>query len=292
MTGFARVDGGFDDRRWTWEVKSVNARGLELRFRLPQGFDALEPALRKAVKARLARGAVSVSLSLRGEGAEGRMRINEQALAGALAMVERVAREIECAPPRPEGVLALRGVMEPADEGGDEAVGGGAEALAARLSDSFDDALAALQKARREEGDALARVLASQFDEIEALVAAAAQSAAASAAAIRDRIAAQLAELLGEAGLPEDRLAQEAALLAVKADVREEIDRLRSHLEAGRALLLEAGPAGRQLDFLSQEFNREANTLCAKAADMGLKRIGLDLKKVIDQLREQVQNIE
>ena len=288
MTGFARVDATLEHRRWTWEIKSVNARGLELRFRMPQGFDALEPVLRKAAKETLSRGAVNATLTLRDESAEGRMRINEQALSDIAAMIARVAQSMECAPPRPEGVLALRGVMEPADDADAEDT----EALTGKMAESFRDALEALQKARREEGAAMARVLAAQFDEIDTLVAEAAKSAAATPAAIRDRLAAQLRELLEGAGLPEERLAQEAAMLAVKADVREEIDRLGSHLEAGRALLGEAGPVGRQLDFLSQEFNREANTLCAKASDMGLKRIGLDLKKVIDQLREQVQNIE
>ena len=288
MTGFARVDASLEHRRWSWEVKSVNARGLELRFRLPQGFDALEPVLRKAAKEALSRGAVNAILTLRDESAEGRMRINEQALGDAVAMMARIAQSVECAPPRPEGVLSLRGVMEPADEVEAQDV----EALHAALAASFGEALQALQKARREEGGAMAKIVAAQFDEIDALVAKAAKSAAAGPAAIRDRLAAQLKELLDGAGLPEERLAQEAAMLAVKADVREEIDRLGSHLEAGRALMGEAGPVGRQLDFLSQEFNREANTLCAKASDMGLKRIGLDLKKVIDQLREQVQNIE
>lgn len=288
MTGFARVDASLEHRRWSWEVKSVNARGLELRFRLPQGFDALEPALRKAAKEALSRGAVNATLTMRDESAEGRMRINEQALGDAVAMMARVAQSVECAPPRPEGVLSLRGVMEPADEIEAQDV----DALNAALAASFGEALQALQKARREEGGAMAKIVAAQFDEIDALVAKAAKSAAAGPAAIRDRLAVQLKELLDGAGLPEERLAQEAAMLAVKADVREEIDRLGSHLEAGRALMGEAGPVGRQLDFLSQEFNREANTLCAKASDMGLKRIGLDLKKVIDQLREQVQNIE
>lgn len=287
MTGFARVDANLEHRRWTWEIKSVNARGLELRFRLPSGFDALEPVLRKAAKEKLSRGAVNVNLTLRDERSEGRMRINERALADAIAMAKQVALATECAPPRPEGVLALRGVMEPVDEADEDAT-----ELHAALASSFTQALDALCKARREEGAAMATALGGQLDEIAALTAEATKHATATPQAIRDKIAGQLKELLDGASLPEERLAQEAALLAVKADVREEIDRLGAHLEAGRGLLNQTGPVGRQFDFLSQEFNREANTLCSKAADMGLKRIGLDLKKVIDQLREQVQNIE
>lgn len=287
MTGFARVDASLEHRRWTWEVKSVNARGLELRFRLPQGFEALEPSLRKAAKENLARGSVNVNLTLRDERSEGRMQINEQALNDVIAMTKRVAVAMEVAPPRPEAVLALRGVMETVDETEEDTT-----ELNAALASSFGQALEALGKARSEEGAAMAKVLGAQFDEIADLVGEAAKSAAVTPEAIRDRIAGQLKELLDDTNLPEERLAQEAALLAVKADVREEIDRLNSHIEAGRALLSQAGPVGRQLDFLSQEFNREANTLCAKASDMGLKRIGLDLKKVIDQMREQVQNIE
>lgn len=287
MTGFARVDTSLEHRRWTWEVKSVNARGLELRFRLPQGFEALEPSLRKAAKESLSRGSVNVNLTMRNERSEGRMQINEQALNDAIVMTKRVADSMDAAAPRPEAILALRGVMEPADETEEDTT-----ELNAALASSFGQVLEALTKARSEEGAAMAKVLGAQFDEISHLVADAAKNASATPAAIRDKIAAQLKELLDDANLPEERLAQEAALLAVKADVREEIDRLNSHIEAGRALLGQAGPVGRQLDFLSQEFNREANTLCSKASDMGLKRIGLDLKKVIDQMREQVQNIE
>ena len=289
MTGFARLDGSHDRWRWAWEVKSVNARGLEMRFRLPPGVEALEPALRAAAKARLKRGAVSVSLTMRSESPEARYRINEQALADAVAMVARVAQTLECAPPRPEGILALRGVIEPADETEDDAA---REALFAALNTGFADALDALADARRSEGEAMAKVLTAQIAEVESLAKAASALADATPEAIRKKIAAQLAELLAGAAVPEDRLAQEAAVLALKADVREELDRLASHVAAGRALLQQAGPAGRQLDFLTQEFNREANTLCSKASDMELKRIGLDLKKVIDQMREQVQNIE
>lgn len=289
MTGFARVEGAHGDRRWTWELKSVNGRGLELRARLPQGFDSLEPSLRKALQEVLNRGSVNASLSLVSESAESAYKVNDKALAVAIAAVEQVRASVKCDPPRAEGILALRGVMEPADadESDEERT-----ALNEAIVKSFSDAAKALGVARAKEGAAMADVLSGQLDEVEKLTASAAASAATTPEALRARIAAQLEELLAGAPVPEERLAQEAALLAVKADVREELDRLTSHVAAGRALLKEKGPVGRQLDFLTQEFNREANTLCSKASDMALKRIGLDLKKVIDQMREQVQNIE
>lgn len=289
MTGFARVDGAHGDRRWTWELKSVNGRGLELRARMPQGFDGLEPSLRKALQSVLKRGSVNASLSLVSESAESAYKVNDKALAVAIAAVEQVRSSIKCDLPRAEGILALRGVMEPADaDESDEA----RAALHDAIMKSFSEAAKALGVARAKEGAAMSAVLSAQLDEVEKLTKSATASAATTPETLRARIAAQLEELLAGASVPEERLAQEAALLAVKADIREELDRLTSHVAAGRALLKEKGPVGRQLDFLTQEFNREANTLCSKASDMTLKRVGLDLKKVIDQMREQVQNIE
>lgn len=289
MTGFARQEGAHENRRWTWELKSVNSRGLEFRARLPQGFDSLEPDLRKAVRAKISRGSVNVNLSMVSESTEPRYRVNETALLSAIAMVEKISAHLKCDPPRAEGILGLRGVIETVDETESDE---DRKVLLNALASSFDKAVTALAAARASEGDAMASVLNGHFDEIEMLTKAAAASAASGPEAIKAKIAAQIADLLNGANLPEERLAQEAALLAVKADVREELDRLKSHIDAGRALMKEKGPVGRQLDFLTQEFNREANTLCSKASDMALKRIGLDLKKVIDQLREQVQNIE
>ena len=281
MTGFARVDGAHEGWRYIWEVRTVNGRGLELRLRLPPGFDGLEPELRKAAKQKLARGSLNVSLNLSSDRPETGYRINEAMLADVLAMME-------CAPPQAEGLLALRGVIGQSDEQLSEDA---RAALSSALVKSFDDALDRLVAARRAEGAAMAAVLSDHFDTIDQLTREAAANAAATPAAIRDRIAAQLKELL-EGALPEDRLDQEAAMLAIKADVREELDPLASHVEAGRALMAKDCPVGRDLDFLTQELNREANTLCSKAQDMDLKRIGLDLKRTVDQLREQVQNIE
>ncbi len=289
MTGFARVDGAHEHRRWTWEVKSVNGRGLEIRFRTPPGFDDLETELRRIVQKKLKRGSVSVNLALDSAADETRSRINEAALENALAMVEKISARLKCDPPRAEGILALRGVIEPADESMAEE---DRKALIAAMVKSFGQSVDALIKARAAEGKTVSAALSALFDDVARLAGQAASLAEAAPAVLRERIAAQLDELLAGAPVPEERLAQEAALMAVKADVREELDRLRAHVEAGRALLSNNGPAGRQLDFLSQELNREANTLCAKASDLALKRVGLDLKKVIDQLREQVQNVE
>jgi uncharacterized protein (TIGR00255 family) len=289
MTGFARVEGMHNEWRWVFEIKSVNGRGLELRCRLPMGFESLETELRKEAKEKLARGNVNISMTIHNAGVETRYRINEAVLDEALNAIRYVREKVRCARPRPEGILSLRGVMEPVDEAHNEEV---RSALTASMIASFQSGLDALLASRLAEGSALAKALDTQFSETESLVEAAGSAAAAAPAALKERLTAQLHDLLSGSGLPEDRLAQEAALLAVKADIREELDRLKAHIAAGRALLAENGPVGRKLDFLTQEFNREANTLCSKASDIELKRIGLELKNVIDQMREQVQNIE
>ncbi len=289
MTGFARADGAHDAWRWVWELRTVNSRGLEWRVRIPAGYESLDPGLRKAAKGKLSRGAFNATLSIHSEKSEAQYAVNEKMLRQAISMIEHIQAHMKCAPPQPEGVLAIKGVVELAEHDEDEA---DREALHAALLSSFERALDKLIDARRAEGGGLAATLTAQIDEIESLTAAAAAHAASAPAALKARLETQLKELLADSAVPQDRLAQEAALLAVKADVREELDRLKTHVSAARSLLNKAGPAGRELDFLTQEFNREANTLCSKASDMDLKRIGLDLKGVIDQMREQVQNVE
>lgn len=288
MTGFARVEGALGDTRWTWEMKSVNGRGFEPRFRLPPGYDFLEHDLRKSLAEKFSRGSFNIFLSLKGAAVEGAFVVNRAALASAIRLVEEIRLAVDCDRPRPEGILALRGVIDQESALDDEDA---RAALADALKASFRDAADALLAARRKEGAVLDALIAGQLGAIEALTRAAHASAEAATGALRAKVSAQLAELLAGA-VPPERLAEEAAMLAVKADIREELDRLDAHVAAGRALLKEAGPAGRKLDFLTQEFNREANTLCSKAQDMGLKRIGLDLKTTIDQMREQVQNLE
>jgi uncharacterized protein (TIGR00255 family) len=289
MTGFARTQGEQHGIAWVWEVKSVNGRTLDMRLRLGPGFDGLEPELRALLVERFRRGNFAANLSVT-RTAPPELRINHQALSQLLALVGELSAEIEAAPPRLDGLLALRGVIETVDDE-DEAVG---EARRAEIVRSFAAALDRLAAARLAEGERVAALLRAQLAEMAALSTRAADCAAAQPAAIRERLAAALANLVGTgaAAVPEERIAQEVALLAARADIREEIERLRAHIEQAGDLLDEAGAVGRRLDFLCQELNREANTLCSKSADIELTRTGLALKAVIEQFREQVQNIE
>jgi len=291
MTGFARVEGNDGTLSWVWEIKSVNAKALDVRFRLPAGFDALEIPLRASANQKLRRGAVTVNLGLtRAAGASG-MRINRDALAAVVGLARELAAELtDVAPPRLDGLLAMRGVLESAEEAVDEET---RERQLGLLTGSFERALGSLQAMRLNEGSRLEAVLAARLAEIESLVRQAEASAAVQPAAIKARLK-ELVTALVEAvpALPEERLAHEAALVITKADVREELDRLTAHLAAARGLMDEGGAIGRRFDFLCQELNREANTLCAKSADLELTRTGLALKAAIEQLREQVQNIE
>jgi uncharacterized protein (TIGR00255 family) len=289
MTGFARAEGSAAGVTWAWEMRSVNGRGLDLRFRLPPGLDALEPALREAAGKDLKRGNVTANLTTKRE-TEARMVADPVALEQALALaLDLHARIPGSPPPRAETLLGLPGVLRPVQA--DEAVDRGAATTTAQ--DGFAQALAALVKARQAEGARLAATLTGLLDEITALHKQATAEAADQPAAQRARVMDNLAALLREApSLPEERIAQEVALLAARSDVREELDRLASHIQAAHALLGEAVNIGRRFDFLVQEFNREANTLCSKSASVALTATGLRLKATIEQLREQVQNIE
>ena len=290
MTGFARVEGHDGALSWVWEIKSVNAKSLDLRFRLPTGFDALELPLRASLNQKLRRGSVTINLTLAKAGGAGSMRVNREALAAVTALARELAAEIEAAPPRIDGLLALKGVLETAEEATDDAT---RERQLGLLTTSFERALASLQAMRLNEGGRLEAVLEARLAEIAGLVRSAEASAAAQPGAIKARLQELVAALVEAVpALPEERLAHEAALIIAKADIREELDRLLAHLEAARGLMAEGGSIGRRFDFLCQEFNREANTLCAKSADLALTRVGLALKAAIEQLREQVQNIE
>jgi len=293
MTGFARVDGRAGARAWIWELKSVNGRGLELRFRLPPGFDAIEPEIRALAQSKLVRGNVTLNLQLMeaADAAPPAYRLNEALLEQLLAVGAKLeARGIGA--PRLDGLLAVRGVVEPvAGAVEDEAV---RTAVEAAMKQSFATALDQLVKSRSGEGAKLAGILNGMLDEITALVGKAAAIEAVRPEALRKRLRQQLDDLLAQSPpVSEDRLAQELALQVTRLDVREELDRLKAHIETTRGLL--AGNdrgVGRKLDFLAQEFNREANTLCSKAFDAGLTAVGLELKLVIDRLREQAQNVE
>ncbi len=289
MTGYATAEGAAADQRRVWEIRSVNARGLDIRLRLPEGLGALEAPLRKLLSERLARGSVNLSLRLSRAEDGGSPAIDPTALEAALAALARVraaaeAQGMAMAHPSPADILALRGVTDAAGPA-DAPDAGTLLQEAARLLDAFAEM-------RLAEGAQLARILDAQLDRIAALTEAAVGAAAARGDRQAETFRANVAKLLETTDLDEDRIAQELALLAVKSDVTEEIDRLRAHVSAARALLAAGGPIGRKLDFLMQEFNREANTLCSKSGDAKLTAIGLDLKLAIDQTREQVQNVE
>lgn len=290
MTGFARSDGALDGTAWHWELRSVNNRGLDLRLRLPPGFEALEPKVRDRIAKAIARGSVNASLSIQRRSRSGEVRLNQAALDRVLAIALRLSEATGADKPRVETLLGLKGVLDIADDADDEAAAAAEhEAVLAGL----ETAIAGLVAARGDEGARLKEVLDRQIDEIARLAEAVERAPARSVEAIRSRLADQVARLVETGqGLDPDRLHQEAVLLATRADVEEELKRLRAHVEAARALLREGGAIGRKLDFLAQEFNREANTLTSKAADQEIARTGLALKVVIDQMREQVQNIE
>ncbi len=290
MTGFARAEGHEDGVSWVWEVKSVNSKALDLRVRVPPGFEALELPLRAALAQRLKRGAVSVTLTLTKASAVGGVRVNREALAQVVALAQELVADGKAAAPRADGLLALRGVLESGEDIEDEAR---RERRQAALAASFERALDGLAAMRAAEGERLIPVVVARLAEIARLVAQAEDNAAVQPEALRVRLADMVGQLLGASpALSPERLAQEAALLVAKADIREELDRLSAHIVAAQELLAEGGAVGRRFDFLCQEFNREANTLCSKSADVALTRIGLGLKASIEQLREQVQNLE
>ncbi len=293
MTGFASLRGAGQDHDWMWEVRSVNGKGLDLRLRLPDGIDGLEPLVRAAVGQAVARGNVSVNLKLgRIAGDEG-PRLSGPGLAAALAAVTRIetealARGIVLAPTRASDILTLRGVTE---QGSTDLPDTGP--LRAALLADLTTVLADFNAVRAAEGAALGAVIAGQLDRIAALTAAAKDAAEARRPEVAAALTTALARVLDAApGTDSGRIAQELAMLAVKADVTEEIDRLGAHIAAARALLTDSAPVGRKFDFLSQEFTREANTLCSKSGSTTLTALGLDLKHTIDQMREQIQNVE
>jgi uncharacterized protein (TIGR00255 family) len=290
MTGFARAGGAFDGRHWQWEVKSVNGKGLDTRCRLMPGFEQLEAPARESAIRRFKRGNLQITMTCDNGPASEVLSVNEEALEQLLAITDKLRARLGGEAPRIETLLGLRGVVEvvsepvPAD-------------VAARrdkaMLDSLEAALGALAVMREAEGARLGQIIGAQVDRIEGLTIAARDNPARQPEAIKTRLREQIARLLEtHSGFDEARLHQEAVLIATRADIQEEVDRLLAHVEAARVLLASREPAGRKLEFLSQELNREANTLCSKAMDRSLTAIGLDLKTVIDQLREQVQNIE
>ncbi len=290
MTGFARHEGGDGTLSWAWELKSVNGKNLDLRCRVPSGYEVLEVAARATAQAHCARGNLQLSLTVNRGQVPVKLQVNRELLNQLLGLMRELEAEVRAEPPRLDGLLAVRGVLEAVEE---EETKEQMDIRTAAMEEDLVLALEALIVMRRAEGKRLKALADGHLAEIARLTAAAGETAAARPEALRARLKAQVEELLEAApALPEERLAQEAAILAAKADVREELDRLDAHIAAAHDLLAEGKAIGRRLDFLCQELNREANTLCSKSQDVALTRIGLDLKAAVDQLREQIQNIE
>jgi uncharacterized protein (TIGR00255 family) len=290
MTAFARADGEQGNVRWHWEVRSVNGRGLDLRLKLPPGLEGLEPRVREAVTKRLSRGNVGITLTVKREEGVSQIRLNEDLLRQVRTIAEQVRAVVGGSGATVDTLLGIKGVLEivEASESEEEA-----ERRAQAMLKTLQTALGNLTDARASEGERLRTILLDGLVEIERLVKVVSQSPARSPEAIQQRIREQVARITESTStLDETRLHQEAVMLATRADVEEELQRLGAHLAAARELLDTDEPVGRRLDFLSQEFNRETNTLCSKSNDTEITRQGLQLKALIEQMREQVQNIE
>jgi len=290
MTGFARGHGLTGAYAWSWEVKSVNAKGLDLRFRLPTGWDGVELPARTRAAEKLSRGTVYANLAVERKGLQPTVKVNEPVLGAVLATLKGLSGKVDAAPPSLDGILSLKGVIEVTEEDEREEDHRAAEAA---IIAGFQQALTSLVAMREAEGATLGQLLSTRLDEVAALAQRAEGAPGRRPDAIRARLAEQVATLLAaNERFDSDRLHQEAVLLAAKADIREELGRLASHVAQAKKLLADGGAIGRKLDFLAQELHRESNTLTAKANDVDLTNIGLELKSVVEQFREQVQNLE
>ena len=290
MTGFARSHGVSGAYAFEWEVRSVNAKGFDLRLRLPPGFDAVEAPARKRATELLARGTVYANLTVKRADAAPVIRVNDEVLASVMKVAADLAGKLKAQPPTVDGILAIKGVLEVSEP--DETDEARSEAEAAIFA-GFGDALNGLIEMRRREGASLQAILSSRLDEIASLAKRADAAPGRQPEAIKARLAEQIATLLeASERFDPDRLHQEALMIATRADIREELDRIASHVAQARELIGKGGAVGRRLDFLAQEFNREVNTTCSKSNDVELTNIGLELKTVVEQFREQVQNLE
>src|SRR5882757_1965402 len=290
MTGFARSHGTSGPYAFEWELKSVNAKGFDLRMRLPPGWDELEPLTRKRAAEVLSRGTVYANLTVKRANALSTVRVNEDVLASIVKIAGELAGRIDAVAPSIDGLLAIKGVIEVVEPDSDEAEDTAAKAAAAA---AFEQALNHLIEMRKREGVTLGQILSQRMDEIESLMKKAEAAPGRKPEAIRARLAEQIAALLEASDrFDSDRLSQEAVMIAAKADIREELDRIASHISQAREMIRKGGAIGRRLDFLAQEFNREVNTCCSKSNDLELTNIGLEMKNVVEQFREQVQNLE
>jgi uncharacterized protein (TIGR00255 family) len=290
MTGFARSQGASGPYTFEWELKSVNAKGFDLRLRLPQGWDELEAFAKKRAAEMLSRGTIYANFNVKRADALSTVRINEDVLAAVVKAASSLAGRIDAVAPSIDGLLAIKGVIEVVEAERNEEEDKAATAAAAA---AFDEALKNLAAMRRREGEALGQILSQRMDEMEALAKKAEAAPGRKPEAIRARLAEQIAALLETSDrFDVDRLNQEALLIAAKADIREELDRIASHIAQAREIIRKGGAVGRRLDFLAQEFNREVNTTCSKSNDVELTNTGLEMKNVVEQFREQVQNLE
>jgi uncharacterized protein (TIGR00255 family) len=290
MTGFARCHGASGPYAFEWELKSVNAKGLDLRLRMPPGWDELEAYAKKRAGEVLARGTVYANLNVKRANAVSTVRINEEVLTAVLKVAGQLSGKIDAVAPSIDGLLGIKGVIEVVEPESDETEDKAAQKAAAA---AFDKALADLVEMRRREGETLGQLLRQRMDEIETLARKAEAAPGRKPEAIKARLAEQIATLLESSDrFDPDRLSQEALLIATKADIREELDRIASHIAQARELIGKGGPIGRRLDFLAQEFHREVNTCCSKSNDIELTNTGLAMKNVVEQFREQVQNLE
>jgi len=290
MTGFARSHGASGPYAFEWELKSVNAKGFDLRLRLPPGWEELEAFAKKRAAEVLSRGTVYANFNVKRTNAQSTVRVNEDVLASILRVAGSLASKIDAVAPSIDGLLAIKGVIEVVEPEADETEDKAAKDAAAA---AFGQALVNLVEMRRREGRALGQILLQRMDEIEGLAKKAETAPGRKPEAIKARLAEQIALLMETSDrFDPDRLSQEALLIATKADIREELDRIASHIEQTRDMIAKGGPIGRRLDFLAQEFNREVNTCCSKSNDIELTNTGLEMKNVVEQFREQVQNLE
>jgi uncharacterized protein (TIGR00255 family) len=290
MTGFARSHGASGPYVFEWELKSVNAKGFDLRLRMPQGWDELEALAKKRAAELLSRGTVYANLTVKRANALSTVRINEDVLASVVKVAGQLAARIDAVAPSIDGLLAIKGVIEVVEPESDEEED---KAARAAVAEAFDKALADLVAMRQREGLALGQILAQRMSEVETLAKKAEAAPGRKPEAIKARLAEQVAALLDTSDrFDADRLNQEALLIAARADIREELDRIASHVAQARELIGKGGPIGRRLDFLAQEFHREVNTCCSKSNDIELTNTGLEMKNVVEQFREQVQNLE
>jgi len=290
MTGFGRAQGHFGNYSWVWEIRSVNGKGLDVRMRIPPGLDSFDQYIKNTIKKSITRGSVNVSLQLSKDDSETDVIVNEDALDKLIAVAKLAANKHGLPMPSLDSLLSIRDVVEIGIKEDDE------DEIIARneaLKANFDEAVNALKASRDTEGDATRTMLCNVINEVENLLNQAEEIAVTQPAVLKAKFEEKIATLFdNNQGLDQDRMAQEVVLLATKADIKEETDRLRAHIASARNLLDETGIVGRKFDFLTQEFSREANTLCSKSSDIGLTNVGLSLKTSIDQIREQVQNVE